>query len=660
MGELLLRREAWSGLMMGNHALARAMIEAGVRVATTYPGSPTPEIAVALTSIPEGERPFYFEYSVNEKVALEIAAGASLNGHLSACFFKSVGLNVVADTLIQLSLMELIGGLVVVLGDDPGANSSQNEQDNRHFARMSYIPMLEPASPQELHDMFREAARLSVAQRAPVFVRMTTHVAHAKEVVGFEPLPEGAYDWKPRFDAANGPYVPVTETVFPLKRRALQKLVAFEAIAEASPFNVVHRPQPPADDRSGMAEPRRGAGGPSVRGGALPTSLRRGVIVSALPRLAVLENLEESGAPVDVLALGMSYPLPRKLVLEFLAAHDEVLVIEELDRVVEPEVKAMAWDAGARCRIHARRDPEDLMGELGPERTWKLMSEVWPELFPAGAYDLAALALPGVPGAAPPPVVKRLPQLCPGCGHRSAFHAVRKAIPPGTITVADIGCHSMAFLPPYRMGEVLFCMGHATATGSGLALRNDTRKVMAFMGDSTLFHAALPGVINAIVRNHNLTLVLLENGTTAMTGHQPRAGSGEIGERIPLVEMFKVFGARFVRDVDAYSQTKLIETLKEAMAFPGFALVIARHPCMLKFMREQRAKRPDLRPAQVRIDPETCDRLHVCVSEFGCPSFVLHDDGRVSVHEDLCIGDGSCLQTCPVQAIVRPAKEATP
>ncbi len=626
--ENLMRPEAWSAYIMGNHALARAMIESGVKVATTYPGSPTPEIAAALTAVPEAQRPYYFEYSTNEKVALEIAVGASLNGHLSTVFFKSVGLNVASDSLVQLSLLELIGGMVVVLGDDPGANSSQNEQDNRHFARMAYIPMFEPASPQELYDMYREAVRLSQQQHAPIFVRMTTHVAHAKEVVRFGPLAVGSPDWTPRFAARNGPYVPITDTVFPLKRRALKKLAEFERCAETSRFNAVLSPN----------------------GSGAIAGKRLGLISASLPVLSLLENLTASGQPVDLLRLGLSYPLPRRTILDFLAAHDEVLVVEELDRVMATEVKAIAWDGGARCKILERVGDEDLMGEFDPRRTEGLLSRTWPEVFPPREPVPVSPAETALTAR----VVKRLPQMCPGCGHRSAFHAVRTAIPPGAITVADIGCHSMGFMPPYNMGEVLLCMGHATATGSGLALHNDQRPVIAFMGDSTLFHAALPGVVNAIVRNHNVTLVVLENGTTAMTGHQPRAGSGEVGEKIPLPEMFAALGAKFVRDVDAYNQAKLADYLKEAMAYPGFAVIIARHPCMLKFMREQRAKRPDLKVKQVHVDPAKCEKLHVCVSEFACPSFILHDDGSVTVHEDLCIGDGSCLQTCPVQAIERP------
>jgi len=659
LADRLISHEPWSGLIMGNHALARAMIEAGVMVVTTYPGSPTPEIAAALETVPEERGPYYFEYSTNEKVALEVAAGASLNGHLATTFFKSVGLNVASDSLVQLGLLEMIGGIVVILGDDPGLNSSQNEQDNRHFARMSYIPMFEPATPQEAYEMFLEAVRLSRQHRHPVFLRMTTHVCHAKEVVQFGARPKEAPDWTPRFSPANGPYIPITELVVPMKRASLAKLKAFEEASNASRFNETLSPNGIAGTNAGVASaastPSPARSSPRAASGGK----RRGVISAGIPALAVLENLEESRAQVDVLKLGFTYPLPRKRVLEFLAAHDEVVLLEELDRVMETELKAMAWEAGAQCRIHARAGGDDLIGEWTPDRTWALLATHWSDLFPPRPLSVDA-------GETSANAIKRLPQLCPGCGHRSAFHAIKRAIPPEAITVADIGCHTMGFMPPYKMGEVLLCMGHATATASGLALHNPGRPVIAFMGDSTLFHAALPGIVNAVVRRHPVKLVVLENGTTAMTGHQPRAGSGEIGDKIPLAELFTALGVQFVRDVDAYNQAKLGEHLRDALAYDGFAVVIARHPCMLKFMREMRAKRPDARIRQVEVDQTKCSRAYVCLREFACPSFVYHEDGSVTVHEDLCIGDGSCMQTCPVSAIVRapaerPAKNsATP
>ena len=229
MSEMLLTQTPISEIVMGNTALVRAMIESGTRVITSYPGSPTPEIASAIQSIPLSRRPFYFEFSTNEKVATEVAFGASLNGHLSTVFFKSVGLNVAADSFVQLSLMHLIGGMVVVLGDDPGANSSQNEQDNRHYARMSYTPMLEPANPAEVYVYYKEAATLAKNMGKAIILRLTTHVCHSKERVAFSRwTPIAAPDISPRFDTGNGPYIPLVSAVYPKKRRALEDLQRVE------------------------------------------------------------------------------------------------------------------------------------------------------------------------------------------------------------------------------------------------------------------------------------------------------------------------------------------------------------------------------------------------------------------------------------------------
>jgi indolepyruvate ferredoxin oxidoreductase alpha subunit len=613
---MMTKREGFTAFVMGNHALARAMAEAGTAVVTSYPGSPTPEIAEALLAPPEKERTCHFEFSVNEKVALEMAAGAALNGHPSAVFFKSVGLNVAADSLVQLSMMELPGGMVVILGDDPGANSSQNEQDNRWFARMAYLPVFEPATPAEACAMYREAAAQARARRAPVLLRLTTHVCHARGRVKFGELPQ-LHDWTPRFDAAAGPYVPITASVFPLKRKALSKLDAWADYGEKSPINALY------------AAPAQGG-------------KKLGAVAAGLPALCLLEAVRTAGAPVDVLKLGLSYPLPERLVSEFLASHDEVFVLEELDRVTEGELKTLAWDKGLGCRLHSRRGREALMGELTPERARAALATAWPELFPAGEKREAQ------PLPAP-----RLPQMCPGCGHRSAFHAIKRALPPGAITVGDIGCHSLGFLPPYNMGEILFCMGHSVSTASGLALGNASRKVVAFVGDSTFFHAGMPGLVNAAWRDSDVTLVLMDNGTTAMTGHQPRPGNGEIGERLALPEILKNFGVKFLRECDAYDQPKLAAHLKEAMDHKGLAVVIARHPCMLKFMRERRRANPGLKPQHVAVDQAKCARHYVCTADFACPSFVRNPDGSVTVNEELCIGDGSCMQTCPAQAIGR-------
>lgn len=558
---MLIQREPWTGLMMGNHALVRAMLETGTMVATTYPGSPTPEIADAIMAVPEEDRRMHFEYCTNEKVALEVAFGASINGHLSTVFFKSVGLNVALDSAIQMHMMETIGGLVIVLGDDPGANSSQNEQDNRHIARMACLPMFEPGTPAETHQMYKQAAALSQRIHMPVFLRMTTHVCHAREVVNFGEIPDAEPNWTSSYDPLNGPYWPITSAIFPLKRRALAKLSAVREEAETSELNQLLSPN--------------GASSDSGR--------RLGVITTGMPAYALLECLDRSGAAMDILKLGISHPLPEKKILAFLKDHDEVLVLEELDRLLESEIKMLAFDNQVTTTIHARSEVEHLMREFTPERIWNLLGGIWPADFPARA------SRPDEADQVPP----RLPQMCPGCGHRSAFHAIRELLTneyPEAITVADIGCHSLGSVEPYEMGTVLLCMGHSMGTAAGLALGNEDRPVVAFIGDSTMYHAGLPAITNAIMHNHNVTLVVLENYTTAMTGHQPTAGSGEFGNKISIPEVLEALGCRFIKSIDAYRQAELQDLMREALAFKGCSVVIAKHPCMLKFLRDRQRK----------------------------------------------------------------------
>ncbi len=616
LGSLLIQQEPASEIMMGNTAVVRAMVEEGTQVVAAYPGSPTPEIGGAITSISEEQRPFYFEFSVNEKVATEVAFGASVNGHLSTVFFKSVGLNVAADTFVQLPLMELIGGMVIILGDDPGANSSQNEQDNRHYARMAYCPVFEPGNPQEVYEMYREAANLSKEMRMPVILRLSTHICHAKAKVDFGPYSPGKENRGALFDPENGPYIPLTEKALAMKRRTLDKLDRVVEYAEDSPFNRF--------DNNGDS--------------------KVGIITSGLPYYSLLDTLSEAEMRPDILKLAMSYPLPKKRLAEFCRNHEEVLVLEELDPLIEKELKMLAFDEGITVKVYGKEDREDLIGEYKPAKIRGLLSRHWPQLFPTEEPEPAELTVPDRPA-----------QMCPGCGHRSAFHAIKKVVDKYTISVADIGCHTLGALPPYHMGQVLLCMGHSNGTGAGLSLFNDSRKVITFLGDSTFFHAGLPGVANAVYNDHNITLIVMLNDTTAMTGHQDHPGTGKTthaggGTKITVRSVLEGLGVKHIGETDTYNQKRLGELVKEAMNIEGFTAVIARHPCMLKFTRERRRAGYETQ-SQARIDQETCRQIHHCVGLFACPSFVRHPEGQVTVNSDLCIGDGSCLQTCPVNAI---------
>ncbi|MCK5516916.1 MAG: indolepyruvate ferredoxin oxidoreductase, partial [Desulfobulbaceae bacterium] len=322
MGDMLLRKPPFKEIVMGNTALVRAMVESGTRVVTSYPGSPTPEIATAIASIPLNQRPFYFEFSTNEKVATEVAFGAALNGHLSTVFFKSVGINVAADTFVQLSLLNIIGGMVVVLGDDPGANSSQNEQDNRHFAYLSYTPILEPANPTEVYSYYKEAAVLSRQLGKVIILRLTTHVCHAKEKVAFAEWHPAEADDSPKFNSKNGPYIPLVSSVAPMKKRALTQLGEIETWVDKRHLHT-----------------------------RINNSSRRGIITSGLVYLSLLEILEEAQDKPDILKLAMVYPVPQRTITEFLKSHDEVKVLEELDDELERSIKAIAYDQQITTRI---------------------------------------------------------------------------------------------------------------------------------------------------------------------------------------------------------------------------------------------------------------------------------------------------------------------
>jgi indolepyruvate ferredoxin oxidoreductase, alpha subunit len=619
MAEMLLRQEPFSEIVMGNTALVRAMVEAGTRVVTSYPGSPTPEIAIAIGTLSTDQRPFYFEFSTNEKVATEVAYGAAVNGHLSTVFFKSVGLNVAADTFVQLSLMNIIGGMVVVLGDDPGANSSQNEQDNRHLAHLCYTPIFEPADPEETYHFYKAAAKLSQEKHLPVIVRLTTHVCHAKARVAFDGWSPQPHDHTPRFAVTNGPYIPITERIFPMKARALANLDWMRTYAGSTALNRV-----------------------IDHGNA-----QRGIITMGLPYLSLVDVLDAAQDKPDILKLGVVYPLSPKLINDFLRAHKEVKVMEELDDLLEKEIKAMAYDQGLETKIVGKLDSDDWMGEYTPDKVYAVLQKCWPDLLPVkAALVVNEMHVPDRPA-----------QMCPGCGHRSAFHAIKAALADTDITVADIGCHTLGFLPPYDMGQLLMCMGASTGMAAGLSLFNTTRKVVAFMGDSTFFHAGLPGLINALFNNHNLTLIIMENGTTAMTGHQDHAASGRNfngpSDKIPIRRLLEGLGVEPIFEVDTYQQQQLTDRVKEAVARQGFSVVIARHPCMLKFTRQARRK-PGYQPRQVSIDQPICERIHTCVATFGCPTFTRDKDGRIEINKELCIGDGSCMQICPTQAITSP------
>ncbi|MDD9303190.1 MAG: 4Fe-4S binding protein [Desulfobacter sp.] len=607
LGDILMNRTNFQEILMGNQAIVRAMIETGTRVVTSYPGSPTPEIATAIESIPIEDRPFYFEFSVNEKVATEVAFGAAVNGNLSSVFYKSVGLNVALDSFVQLSLMNITGGLVVILGDDPGANSSQNEQDNRNIYKISRVTVLEPADPQEAYLYYIHAAALAAKEQTVVVLRLTTHVCHARQKIKFgqtrPPLP-----YKTEFKRENGPYIALTTMALDMKRGAIQKLSRSKAFVRQAGLNTIDK---------GSAR------------------VKKGIITSGLTYLSLLDVLEFAAVTPGILKLGAVNPLDESIILSFLRSHDQVLILEELDEILELQIKSMAYDNGLTTQIVGKTSPEDFVGEYVPDKVWDKIRSEWPGFLPE--REANPVLLTDVP--------PRPAQMCPGCGHRSAFFAIKKVLEKQDVTVADIGCHTLGYMPPYEVGEILMCVGASCGMASGLALNNAEKRVVAFLGDSTFFHAGLPGLINAIFNDHDITLILMENGTTAMTGHQDHAGG-----KVAVESLLKGLGIESIFSCDTYNQDRLGDMVKQAMAVKGLSVVIARHPCMLKFNRIQR-KKPGFVQHCIEIDQTLCSHTHECVEGFGCPAFVRKPEGKIDINPDLCIGDGSCRTSCPEQAI---------
>jgi len=608
LGDILVTRDPFKEIVMGNQALVRAMVETGTKVVASYPGSPTPEIATAIYSIPTEKRPFYFEFSVNEKVACEVAFGAAVNGNLSCAFFKSVGLNVALDSFVQFGLMNIIGGLVVVLGDDPGANSSQNEQDNRNIYKMSRVAVFEPADPREVYAYYIKAARFAVQQNTVAVLRLTTHVCHARQKVSFGRYERKDVLYRNDFNRENGPYIALTTMALDMKRQSIKKQHRARDFAKYEGLNTVH---------------------------AFDDNKSKGIITSGLSFLSVLDVYETTLFRPDILKLGMVNPLDAETIVSFLKGHEQVLVLEELDNILELEIKALAYDHGLTTRIIGKIVDEDFIGEYTPDKTREKLSATWPDIMKKRKSEKVV----------PFEVPARPAQMCPGCGHRSAFYAIKKALAAEDVTVADIGCHTLGYMPPYNIGGLLMCMGASMGMAAGLSLFNDNKRVVAFLGDSTFFHAGLPGIINAVFNKHDVTLIVMENGTTAMTGHQDHAG-----EEISIEALLKGFGIESILSCDTYSQAKLTDLVKQSMAIRGVSVVIARHPCMLKFMRMQRKKRGYVQ-RHVAIDQDRCNKTHDCVAKFGCPTFIRNPDDSVDINLDLCIGDGSCKPTCPQQAI---------
>lgn len=599
-------------LLLGNEAIARAAVEAGVDFASTYPGTPSSEIGLVLADLAKAAG-IKFQYAVNEKVALETAAAAAFAGGKALIFMKHVGLNVALDALMTLAYTGVRGSLVIVTADDPGCHSSQNEQDNRILARFANVPMLEPSSPQEALEFTRFAFEFSAFLEAPVIVRTTTRVSHARGpvILGARSTPRKDVRFVP--DPAR--FVMIPAHARSGHQRALQKMRLAEGISESSPFNRV--------------EP-------------LPTPGDTGIMTSGPAYAYVMEYADRLSG--SVLKLGITNPLPRGKIANFLRSVRQVIVVEELEPYLEEFVRALANEYGVAVDIRGKAQgilPR--AGELDPDLVGGALVRM--ELLPSDAVRRPR-------EAKRESIPLRPPVLCPGCGHRPVAFAARQATRRMDVVFPlDIGCYSLIEHPPTQAGDVLLCMGSSIGVGAGLAAATD-QKVLAFIGDSTFYHAGVPALIHAVHQRANLTVCILDNGTTAMTGHQPHPGTEEDGKlKVDMEALVRGCGVRSLEVFDAYDVRGLTKAFRSALGREGVNVIIARHACRLLELEDMR--RAGAKPPVYVVDPKKCTKDGFCIDAFACPALIRLPDESVMIDPVLCTGCGVCVDVCPPKAILQ-------
>ena len=591
-------------LILGNEAIVRGALEAGINVVTCYPGTPSSEIPDTFHYLASCGR-YRMEYSVNEKVAVEVGAGAALAGAMSMTTMKHVGVNVAADPLFTAAYVGLPGGFVLVSADDPLCHSSQDEQDNRTYARFMGMPCFEPATAQEAKDMTREALLLARELQQPVMLRTTTRVNHLRGPVTFgalgEPAPIVPFERNPMR------FVPVPAVAQGRHKVLVEHLENARAKAEASPWNKVS-----------------GEG-------------RIGVIASGISRAYLADALAENGweKDVKVLELGFTWPLPENLLADFMSGCDTVLVLEELQPLVEQDLRALAQERKIDVSIVGKGPDLTIFGEYSTGAVARALAAVLGKELPSA--DGAAIDVSRLPG--------RPPNLCAGCSHRAMYYAVRKVFGDEAVYSSDIGCYTLGMVPPLRAADFLFCMGSSVSAGSGFAMVSD-RPVVGFIGDSTFFHSGMTGLANAVFNKHDVLVVILDNGTTAMTGHQPNPGMlqdilGEEAMHLDIESVVRGLGVTECVKVRSYNLKALHSALEDMRDKKGVRVIIAEEPCVLYARR--RLKKA---AAQVAYVAEQGADAQRCLEELACPAFYRNGED-VAVDENLCTGCMVCLQVAP-------------
>jgi indolepyruvate ferredoxin oxidoreductase alpha subunit len=609
---------------MGNEAIALGAIEAGVHVVTGYPGTPSTEALETITRYAE-RCGIYTEWSSNEKVALETAVGAAYSGAKVFVTMKQVGLNVASDPLMSLSYIGVKGALVLLVADDPGPHSSQTEQDTRVFGHFANIPVLDPATPQEAYEMTKLAFKLSHEFEIPVILRTTTRVSHSYgdvEVEKGEPLPVEAFcegfvkdrRWTifPKLTAERHPWLEAVQ-------------IKLSEYFSELPYNSI-----------------------SGRG-------KIGIIASGVSALYAKEAVRDFKDLFSIFRVSTVYPFPEKAALSFLKAVDNLIVVEELDPYLEEQMLQILGKTHLHVNVYGKKNGFfPVSGEYNADIVIDGVNRVLSDL---GKKLRLYHASPAVLREELPPLPIRAPTLCAGCMHRTVFYAFKQAAKQlkkenslDTIFSGDIGCYTLGNAYPLNMVDTCLCMGAGISIAGGLSRANPGVKNVAFIGDSTFFHSGIPAVVNAVYNRANVTLAVLDNRTTAMTGHQPHPGigitaSGRASKAIDIAGVVKGCGIEFVKTIDINkmenSLESCVEAAREAMKFEGPSVIVFKGNCA-GITKSDR---------QCIIDPESCTGCGLCIKQLGCPALFLPAGEDKPLIQNSCNGCGLCAQLCPSGAI---------
>ena len=653
--------------VMGNEAIALGAMAAGVGVVAGYPGTPSTEVLEAVAKRNDGST--YVEWSVNEKAGLEVAAAAAYAGTRSMVTMKQVGLNVASDPLMSLAYIGVKGGMVVMVADDPGPISSQTEQDTRTFGMFSKLPVFDPSSVDEAYEMIQTAFQVSEKYNTPVIFRSTTRVCHAYSAIDVKDKEEyyknngegfvkdsGRWVIFPRLSYANHKMI---EDRLPgmgdeLGKLTYNKLTSVK-INSGQMFDA--KPIATASDELG-----KGNGRISVK-----DNKRLGIACGGISYSYVCEGIgmlseagedeELDGLQIRLLKIGTPHPFPEKLAYDFMKDLDEVLVIEELDPMIERMLLMTAGKYHLSVRIRGK-----LTGNVKNAGENTVESVTDSILSFVKAYYKDSSADVNISGQSDDMVHKidesedkqieapelpvRPPVLCAGCPHRASFYAVKQAMKGRkAIFTGDIGCYTLGNAKPLDMVDTCLCMGAGITMAQGFSVVEKDTTCFAFVGDSTFFASGMTGVVNAVYNQHDMVLVVLDNSTTAMTGHQPHPGTGktmmgDIVDKISIVKILEAVGVTEVRTVNSLDLSASVSTVKELADMPGVKAIIFKSPCIALFKPERVCS----------IDSDKCINCKKCIRELGCPAITVND-GKVVIEPSLCTGCGLCTQVCLVSAI---------